>query len=81
MHDWLVGLVLEVAVPSRLKVWRGPLLHLRQLLFSWTNLDTSLNAVSGKWASALEVPFIEDPLLGLGVTTNKVIETLSVLSC
>lgn len=79
MHDWLVWLVFEVAVPT---TWRevtgGPALHLLQLFRSWSGLDAGLNAVGGQRACAFEVPFLEDLLLDLWVAPDKVIERLCV---
>lgn len=75
MHDWLVGLVLEVAVPSTAEVWSWPRVHLVEFLLSRANLDTSIDAIGGKWAGALDVPFIEDSLLDLWFTADEVVET------
>lgn len=80
MHDWLVRLILKVAIPSTLEVWCRPLLHLGQLLFSWTDLNTSLNAIGSKWAGTLKVPFIENSFLSSWVTSEEVIKTLNVLT-
>lgn len=77
MHDRLVRLILEVAVPTASKFWRRPLVHLGEFLFSWTNLDTSINTIGSEWASALEVPFIEDSFLDFGHTSDEVIEALT----
>lgn len=76
MHDGLVGLVLEVAIPATLEVWRGPALHLAKLLLSWANLDTRIDAIGRKRACALDVPLIEDPLLDFWHTTDEVVEAL-----
>lgn len=49
MHDWLVGLVLEVAVPSRpepaARSW--PVIHLPKFFLGRPDLDTGLNTVGG----------------------------------
>lgn len=74
MHDGLVGLVLEVAVPSALELRSRPVSHFCQLLLSRTDLHTSLNTVGSKRTSALEVPLIVDLLLNLRVAANKVIK-------
>jgi hypothetical protein len=81
MHNRLVGFILEVAVPAALEVWSRPRLHLFQLLFSWTNLDTSIDAIGGKWSCALDVPFIENCFLNFRDTTNKVVETFGFCDC
>ena len=76
MHDRLVGLVLEVAVPATAEVRRWPCVHLVELLFSRANLDTSIDAVGSKRTGTLDVPFVEDSLLDVWITTDEVIETL-----
>ena len=76
MHDWLVGLILKVAVPSAAEVWSWPRVHLIELLLGWANLDTGIDTVGGKWAGTLNVPLVEDSLLDFWLTTDKVIETL-----
>jgi hypothetical protein len=81
VHDWLVGLVLEIAVPTTLEVWSRPRLHLFQLLFSRANLDTSFDAISGKRSCALDVPFIENCFLNFRNTTDEVVETFGVCNC
>ncbi len=81
MHDWLVRLVLEVAVPSTSEVWSRPCVHLFELVLSRSNLNTSINAISCERASAFDIPFIEDAFLRFRVTTNKVVETLRVYCC
>lgn len=45
MHDWLVRLVLKIAIPTTLEVWRWPLLHLPQFFFSWSYLNTGFDAI------------------------------------
>lgn len=45
VHDWLVGLVLEVALPSRAELLAWPAVHLPELLFIRSYLDTSINAI------------------------------------
>lgn len=80
VHDRLVWLVLEVAIPSAsgLEVGRGPGLHLCQFFLSRTDLHTSLNAIGRERTSALEVPFFIDLLLDFRVATNEVVERLDV---
>ena len=78
IHDWLVGLVLEVAVPAGPELWARPRVHHVQLLLSRPNLHTSVDAVGRQWASAVGVPLVEDLFLDLGVTSDKVIEGLDV---
>ena len=77
VHNWLVGLVLEVAVPATSEVWGWPRLHLLELLLSRADLDTGFNTIGGKRASTLEVPFIKDAFLDLRLASDKVIKTLS----
>lgn len=78
MHNWLVGLVLEIAVPTRAELWARPLIHHIKFLFSGADLDTGFNTVGSKGASAVGVPLVEHPFLGRWITTSKVIERLDV---
>lgn len=78
VHDRLVGLVLEVRVPTGTEFGAWPAVHLLKLLLSRTDLDTSINTVGGKWAGAVDLPLLEDLLLDFWVATNKVVETLDV---
>lgn len=48
MHDGLVGLVLEITVPSRAEFWARPGVHLLQFIFSWPDLDTSVDAIGSQ---------------------------------
>lgn len=75
MHDRLVRLVLEVAVPAGTEF-----LHvvLRQLLLGRSDLDAGFDAISGKRTRAIKLPLVIDLLLRLGITSDKVIEALSV---
>lgn len=74
VHDRLVGLVLEVGIPSALEFRGWPVSHFCQLLLSRADLHTSLNTVSGKGTGALDVPFIIDFLLDLRIAADKVVE-------
>jgi hypothetical protein len=74
VHDRLVRLVLEVAVPATAELWAGPAVHLFELFFGGTNLDASVDAVGGKRASAIDVPLIEHLLLDRRVATDKVVK-------
>ena len=76
MHNWLVGLVLEVGVPAGAELLARPAVHHVEFFLSWSDLDTSLDTVGGEWTSAVDVPLVEDLLLNLGVTTSKVVEGL-----
>lgn len=78
VHDRLVRLVLEVRVPSRAELRAGPAVHLSELIFGWADLDPSLDTVSRKRASAVDIPLVENFLLGLLVSANEVVETLDV---
>ena len=78
MHDWLVWLVLEIAVPAASEVWCRPRFHLLKLLFSWANLDSSLNSVGRKWTCSLDIPLVEHSLLDCRVTSSEVIETVGI---
>jgi hypothetical protein len=81
MHDWLVGFILEIAVPATLEVWSRPRLHLFQLLLSWTNLDTSVDAIGGERSCAFDIPLIKDCFLNFRDTTDEVIETFGFCNC
>ncbi len=78
MHNRFVRFVLKVAVPTTLKVWSRPLLHLLQFLLSRPNLDTSFNSISCERASALDVPFVEDCFLDFWDSADEVVEALGV---
>jgi hypothetical protein len=78
MHNRLVRLVLEVAVPTTPEVWSRPLLHLSEFLFSRPDLDTGLDAIGGKRSSTFDVPFVKDCFLNFRNTSDEVIEALSV---
>ena len=78
VHDWLVGLVLEVRVPTRAELGARPAVHLLKLLLSRADLNTGINTVGGKRTGAVDLPLLEDLLLDLGVATDKVIEGLDV---
>jgi len=80
VHDRLVGLVLEVAVPATAELWAGPAVHLLELLLGGTDLDSSLDTVGGKRASAIDVPLIEDLLLYRGIAANEVVECFRIRS-
>jgi len=78
VHNRFVRLVLEIAIPTTLEVWRRPAFNLLQLLCGRTNLDTSVNSVSCQRAGTLQVPFIKDCLLDFGNTAYEVVKTLGV---
>lgn len=74
VHNWLVGLVLEVAVPTGAELWVWPGIHLIELLLSRSDLDTCLDAIGGEWASTVDVPLVEDLFLCLLVAANEVVK-------
>jgi len=78
MHDRLVWLVLEVAVPARAELVHWPAVHLLELLLCWADLDAGFDTIRGQWASAIDVPLIEDLFLSLLVTSDEVIEALNM---
>lgn len=78
VHDRLVGLVLEVRVPTRAELRARPAIHLFELIFSGADLDTSIDTVGRKWASTVYVPLVEHLVLGLLVATDEVVEALHV---
>lgn len=77
MHNRFIRLVLKVAIPAALEVWRGPTLHLSKLSFGWSDLHTSVDSIGCEWASALNIPFIEDLLLDFWHATDEVVEAFS----
>jgi hypothetical protein len=81
VHDWLVWLVFEVAIPTRPELWTRPLIHHLELFLSWTNLDSSLNAVGRKRSGSIDIPLLEDALLNCWVTTSEVVEGLDMWLC
>lgn len=76
MHHRLVRLVLEVAIPAASELWRRPLIHLCQFLFSGTNFHTSINTVGSKRTRALDIPFVKNGFLNFWYTTDEVVKTL-----
>jgi len=78
VHDWLVGLVLEVRVPTRAELWARPAVHLVELLLGRADLDTSIDAVGCERTGTVDVPLVEDLLLSLLVATDKVVEALDM---
>ena len=78
MHNRLVRLILKVAIPPTLKVWRRPFLHLSQFLLSRTNLDTGVNAIGSQWSRAFDVPLIKDRFLDFWDAADEVVEALRI---
>lgn len=74
MHNRLVGLVLEIAVPSTLEIGGRPGPHLCQLLLRWSDLHTSIDTIGGQWTCSAKIPLLEDLLLDLGIATDEVVE-------
>ena len=75
MHDRLVGLPFEVAVPAGTEFLH---VFLGQFLVGRPYLDASFDAIGRKWTRAIELPLVVDSLLSLGVTSEEVVEALSV---
>lgn len=78
VHDGLVGLLLEVTIPAGPEFWARPAVHAVKFLLGGTNLDTSIDAVGGKWAGAVDVPLLKHLLLHGCVSTHKVVKGLDV---
>lgn len=57
MHDGLVGLVLEVALPTRPEFREWPAVDPPEFLLGGTNLDTGVDTVGRHGTGAVEVPF------------------------
>jgi hypothetical protein len=77
MHNGLIGLILEIAVPTTPEMWGRPGIHLSEFLLSWTNFHTCVDAIGSQRTCALNIPLIKNFLLHFRYATNKVIETLS----
>jgi hypothetical protein len=75
MHHWLVGLILEIAVPPRPEVGSWPTIHFFEFFLSWPDLYTGIDAIGGEGTCSLEIPFIEDFLLDFWDTAGEVIKT------
>lgn len=73
MHNWLVWLLGEVALPSRTKLFHVVLL---KLLLGRSDLHARLDTIGSQRTRAIHVPLIEDLLLCLRVTTKEVIKAL-----
>lgn len=94
VHDGLVRLVLEIALPAILEMGSGPGLKLLQLLSSRAYLDSCFNTIGSKGSGSLLVPLIEDlcddvsgdgknakrprTLLNDGISAHKVVKTLGL---
>ncbi len=78
MHHRLVGLVLEVGLPSINKVRSRPLLELVELLLRRTDLDTGVDTIGSQRPSALDIPLPKHLLLHLRVSTQEVIKGLDI---
>lgn len=48
VHHGFVGLVLEIAFPARSELWARPFIHLIELFFIWTDLDTRLDTTADR---------------------------------
>lgn len=78
MHDGLIRLVLKVAIPPRPEFRARPLVHHPELILSWSHLHTSLNAVGRQWASAIDIPLVENLFLYLRISSSEVIKGFNV---
>lgn len=78
IHHRLVRLVLKVRLPSRPELRERPAIHLLELSLRRPHLNTSFNAISGKRSSTIDIPLVEDLVLSLLITTDKVIKALDM---
>lgn len=78
MHNRLVGLLLEIAVPSTAELLAWPAIHLVQLLLGRADLDTCVDAVGSQGSGTVGIPLVKDCLLNLGNTTDKIVERIDV---
>ena len=71
MHDWLVRFLSKVSLPSRTE-----LLHviLLKFLLRGSNLHPGFDTICSERAGAIDIPLLEDLLLGLRVATKEVIK-------
>lgn len=78
VHNGLVGLVLEVAVPSTAEFWARPFVHHGKLFLSGADLNTSFDAVGGKGPGAVDIPLLEHGLLDFRISTHEVVKRLDM---
>jgi hypothetical protein len=78
VHNGLIRLMLEIAVPPAPELFARPAVHHVQLLFRRPYLDTCLDTVCCKRAGAVDIPLLEDSFLYFGVTPHEVVEGLDV---
>jgi hypothetical protein len=78
MHDRFVNLVFKVTVPARAEVRTRPAIHLFEFFLGRANFDASIDTIGGKRSSTIDVPLIDDCLLHLGDSTDKVVKGLAV---
>ena len=78
MHDRLVRLVFEVAVPSRFERTERSLFNLLDFFLCGPKLDAGFNTVGGERASAISVPLGKDLLLDCRVSTDEVVKGLAI---
>ena len=75
MHDWLVRLLLEIAVPAGTEFFH---VVLGQLLIGRPDLNASFDPIGGKWTGTIELPLVIHLLLNLRITSDEVIKALGV---
>lgn len=76
VHDGLVGLVLEVAVPALDELREGRSGHVIQILLVRSPLDSSFDSIRCQRTSAVQLPLVEDLFLDLFIATGKIIKRL-----
>lgn len=78
MHDGLVRLVFEVAVPARTELLARPRVHLVEFFLCRPDLDTSFDTISRQRSCAISVPLVEDRLLDLRISPDEIVKTFNV---
>jgi hypothetical protein len=81
VHDRFVGLIFEIAVPSRAELWTRPLVHHVKFFFCRAYLNASFDTICGERSGAVNVPLLEDAFLDCWIAASKVIERLYVRLC
>jgi hypothetical protein len=78
MHNRLIRLILEIAIPASPKLLARPAIHHIELFLRRPDLDTSFNTIRGERTRAVDVPLLEDLFLDFGVAADKVVEGFDV---
>jgi hypothetical protein len=58
VHNWLVGLFFKIRLPALSEVRSWPGFELFEFRLGWSDLDSGLDSIGGKWSSALKIPLV-----------------------